>query len=579
VIDVESREVTHAGSWPSVPASAGPIRFIRLAFSPDSRRIAVAVATSRVPLPVPVGQRLLLVDPRGHVLWDRTVPMRPGQNEAQVEFRPDGTIVTSAQQGQTLNWDPATGRVLRTFDVGGPFALAPDGSHAAIARNNDNPIAPTSGLDLLNLETGAHDSLGDLPEAAWIVTLAFAQADPSRVVVRSFDGIVRVWNVDTGRIEQTFSDLPSGLTVGIVPGTDVALTASQDGSVIATDVGGAERLGRTFRWHGPREGCAITPCFVTDPDGPLLAESLKGGRTGLLDLRTGRSVATLRATNGPDASALALGPDGRTLVTGGSDGTATLWNVSDRSATRTLRYGGRVWWVAVSPDGKLLAAQWKAGQQSASTVEVRTLAGNRTVFTTSVTNGKGGLEFSPDGRSLAALGCCEPDSTVVVWNTRTWTERFRPVVGGQATSIAYSPDGRMLGIGTGDGSVVLFDAGTGMQQGPPIKAATGAVDPVSFSPDGRLVAASSNDQTLTLWDMRSRKRIGTTFPVEEAAVPAGQFDAKGDLVIEYTADMSVWPIDMRRWTQYACGVAGRDLSPAEWHDLMPDRASRHVCPQ
>jgi WD40 repeat protein/class 3 adenylate cyclase len=578
VVDVASRVVTTAGSWPSVPASAGPVRFIRLAFSPDSRRIAVAVATSKVPLPVPVGQRLLLVDPKGTVLWDRAVPLQPGQNEAQVEFRPDGTIVTSAQQGKTLLWDQATGSVLRTYDVGGPFALSPDGTRAAVARNNDNPFAPTSGVDVLDLETGAHHSLGDLPAAAWIITLGFAQADLSDVVVRSFDGVVRVWNIDTGSIDQTFDDLPSGLLVDVVPGTDVALTASQDGTVIATDVGGADRLGRTFRWHGPKEGCAITPCFVIDPAGRLLAESLSRGRTGLLDLRTGRSVGMLPPTNGPDATALALSPDGTTLVTGGSAGTATIWNVADRSATGTVRYDGRVWWLAVSPDGKLLAAQWKAGTRSASTVEVRTMAGGRTVFTASVPNGKGGLEFSPDGRSLAALGCCEPGSTVEVWDTRTWTNRFRLAVGGQASSIAYSPDGRVLGVGTADGSVVLFDAGTGKQAGAPIKAATGPVDPISFSPDGRLVAASSNDQTLTLWDLRSRKRLGTTFPVEEAAVPSGSFDPRGDLVIEYVTDMAIWPTDLRRWTSFACAVAGRDLRPEEWRDLLPDRPYRHVCP-
>ncbi|HXJ64257.1 MAG TPA: AAA family ATPase, partial [Actinomycetota bacterium] len=108
MVDVAGRSARQFGSWPSVPASAGPIRFLRMAFAPDGAHVAVAVATSKPPLPVAVGQRLLLLDLQGHVVWDRDVPVDPGQNETQVEFLPDGAIVTSAQQGETRLWDLAT---------------------------------------------------------------------------------------------------------------------------------------------------------------------------------------------------------------------------------------------------------------------------------------------------------------------------------------------------------------------------------------------------------------------------------------------------------------------------------------
>ena len=103
-----------------------------------------------------------------------------------------------------------------------------------------------------------------------------------------------------------------------------------------------------------------------------MAESLTHhGRVGLVDLRTARFLATLAARNGPDADALAFFPNGRMLATGGTNGTVTIWDVRRRSVVQTLPTRGRVWWVAVSPDGKLLASQTKArgSSSSLSTVE------------------------------------------------------------------------------------------------------------------------------------------------------------------------------------------------------------------
>ncbi len=90
---------------------------------------------------------------------------------------------------------------------------------------------------------------------------------------------------------------------------------------------------------------------------------------------------------------------------------------------------------------------------------------------------------------------------------------------------------------------------------------------------------SSSDQTASLWDVRTRKRIGTAFPIEPASVPAARFTSRGELVIENLVDTAVWPTDVRSWVRFACGVAGRDLTPGEWSDLLPDRPYERVCPQ
>jgi WD40 repeat protein/class 3 adenylate cyclase len=570
-IDVASRTSKVIGSWPSIPASAGPLRFTHMAFSPDGSRIAVAVATSTPPLPVPVGERLLLLEAAtGQVVWERNYPLGAALNEASVAFTPQGVLVTSAQKGEMLQWDTVTGRIQRRFPFGGPFALSPDGHRAAVARNNANPAAPSARMAVLDLRTGRHRSLEELPAKAWVVALQFTP-DGKSVVGVSFEGGLRVWDLASGKIVQTFA---GGLNLAVTPNGSTVLSEG-----VAWDLSGTQRLGRTFRWRTPAEGCAVTPCFSIHPQGSLMAEALADGTVALVDLSTRRVVARLPARNGKEAEALAFSPDGRTLVTGGINGNVTMWDVQTRSVVRTIRFPGPVWWVAVSPDGKRLAAQTKAEGRSNSRVEVRDLPSGRIVYRHDVQNGKGGLEFSSDGRALAALGCCEPDSTIEVWDARSGADLFSPRVNGHATSIAFSPDGRLLGAGTEDGKVVLWDVRSGEPVGSPIQVATAWIDSLAFSPDGDLFVASSGDQTATLWDLRSRKRLGNAFPVEQGSVPVARFAPDGDLVIDNLVDTALWPTDPQTWVSFACQVAGRDLTPEEWSDLLFGRPYQHVCPQ
>ena len=184
--------------------------------------------------------------------------------------------------------------------------------------------------------------------------------------------------------------------------------------------------------------------------------------------------------------------------------------------------------------------------------------------------------FSPDGQKLAALGCCEHGSVIEVLAARSGAELFDHH--GLASAIAFSPGGNLLGVGTTDGRLLLLDTRDGDESRPPIKVATETLESISFSPNGRLFAASSADLTTTLWDARSWKRLGSSFQVRPEALPLARFTGRGDLVIDYLADAAQWPTDVQTWKRFACQVAGRDFTPAEWFDLLPNRPYRDVCP-
>jgi WD40 repeat protein/serine/threonine protein kinase len=116
------------------------------------------------------------------------------------------------------------------------------------------------------------------------------------------------------------------------------------------------------------------------------------------------------------------------------------------------------------------------------------------------------VALSPDGTRVATGS---QDGTVKLWDAGTGRES-RTLSGhtGGVWSVAYSPDGTRLATGGADNTAKVCDATTGREI-LTLKGHTGEVHTVAFSFDGKHLVTGSGDRTAKVWDAATGREIHT----------------------------------------------------------------------
>jgi WD40 repeat protein len=205
-------------------------------------------------------------------------------------------------------------------------------------------------------------------------------------------------------------------------------------------------------------------------------------------------------------------PDGGQIVVGCPDRTLQFWDAATgrRIRVRSVRtWDGRA--LAISRDGRYCAVSAEG-----SGVQLWDLAAWRTLRTMRATAERiGFMVFSPDGTRLATLN--DDQTTVRVNDVTSGGVIFaHQRHGGQVRHVAFSPDGRRIAtagwdpsVTTGlDPSVTIWDVATGRA----LRSFGGghlSSNHVAFSPDSRRLAAAYDDHTACVWDAETGREILT----------------------------------------------------------------------
>jgi len=549
-----------------------------------------------------------------------------GEPFQSVAFSPDGTTLavgsgTSATAtsggGSVRLWEVATGRQAGVLDAGSQPILAVAFSH------DGNIVAGGSGNGTAQLwHVASHQPVGRpiRAGAGRVNSVAFSPRG-SILAVGGKDGIVRLWGVTSRR--------PVGGPLTGLSGAVTSVAFSRDGATVAA--GGANGTARL--WHvathepvgGPLTGhIAAVTTMAFSPDGKVLATGSSDGTDRLWDVTTGGLASSPLTGHSGAVTSVAFSRNGKILATGSKDGTARLWDVATgRQVGGPLTgHAGPVTSVAFSADGKALATGSSDGTvwlwDIASHQRIGSAVGIPQSPVTSVA-------FSPDGKTLATASSKTPaqqsiynaTGPVWLWNVATHQRIGGALPGdtGPVTSVAFSPDGKLLAAGTTAGEVWSWDTATGhlsglgaigvgggygavtsvafrphsrtlavgsldhtvrlWQIGPvrqqllggPFTNPTGPVTSVAFSADGKTLATGSSDGTARLWDVATRQQIGEPLTGQAGPVTSVAFSPDGTTLATGSDDHTVrlWNVSyLQNVVQRLCAAAGRNFSGKEW---------------
>lgn len=198
--------------------------------------------------------------------------------------------------------------------------------------------------------------------------------------------------------------------------------------------------------------------------------------------------------------------------------------------------------ITNNPDGSYVAQHWLIALPR-NAVSLKSLTGAGSI-----------AEAVPMGDGVLAASTRGPLVATKIRPQTPWT----PVAARAVTSVAASPDGRMLAIGGADRAVQLWDA-TSRRLLATFTGHTDTVTALAFSGNG-LLASGSADRSIRLWDTTRRTALGPALLGHRQTVRRLAFQADGGTLVSAAEDVVFWDLAGSRRDAHGSAVTAVALS-------------------
>ena len=408
---------------------------------------------------IPNGTQIISAHRDGKIrIWDATsgaqilTPL-VGHTAAitSIAISPDGRQIVSGSYDKTVRlWDTCSGEVMSPLmrghtDVVYSVAFSPSGTRIA-SGSRDATVRVwdvTSGCQLfapLRGQMGSISSVKFSPNGLWILT-------------GSLHKTICLWDSVRGTeiLHPMIGHDAAVLSLAISPDSNWVVSGSVDSTIRVWDT----NIGFRSRWLSA-SGAAHFKEVAFFPDSKRFASiSYPDNRVRVWDTKSGAQLFASALQK--DMCCMTVSPNGEQLVIGYHDATFGLWS-----------------------------AAFDEGIQSLMPCEDHIIA----------------LACSPNGDQIASSS--GDGHTISVWGSYWGGEVVAPLRGYNdiASSIAFSPDGKLIACGLWYGIIRIWDAASCRETISPLRGHKGNVQCVAFSPDGCKIASGSFDETVRLWILK-----------------------------------------------------------------------------
>lgn len=280
-------------------------------------------------------------------------------------------------------------------------------------------------------------------------------------------------------------------TITFSAGGQLLVSGSEDSTISLWKFPEGTRI-REFTGHDDQVNCV-----TLSPNGKNVVSAGQDGTVRVWDIETGRELWMPKDAGAP-AWAAAYSHDGEALaLTDGEE--VLLYRVSTREKVARLRCGQELTSIAFSPRGNTLAAGGLEGEISVWDVP----SWERRARWSSGRGAVRSLCFLPEGRNIVSGSI---PGTTAIWEVESG--KRLSVLGdmnGIVHAVGVSPKGTLIAIGSSDGVSV-----SPLQGGEPLwrRGVTGySAKSIAFSPDGNILGAGTYAGIIEFWNAQSGERL------------------------------------------------------------------------